>query len=139
MVARFRARSYTIVLIAAGGPKSSVRGSGKKSGLFGRNRVQEQGMRNGAYGADKFGFKNLSEVRWNLTEPTLYEYAVAAGEASIVAGGALCAETGHHTGPRPKDKHTVGDALTRDSAWWHGHRKVSNENFDNRLRAFMNN
>ena len=47
--------------------------------------MQEQGVRNGAYGADKFGFKNLAEVHWNLTEPTLYEHAICAGEASMVA------------------------------------------------------
>ena len=40
-------------------------------------RVQETGVRNGAYGADKFGFKDLAAVRWNLTEPTLYEHAIA--------------------------------------------------------------
>ena len=54
--------------------------------------MQESGVRNGAYGADKFGFKGLAGVRWNLTEPALYEHAIAAGEASLVAGGALCAE-----------------------------------------------
>ena len=41
----------------------------------------------------------------------LYEHAIAAREASIVEGGALCAETGIHTGRSPKDKHTVVDAL----------------------------
>ena len=99
--------------------------------------MQEQGVRNGAYGADKFGFKNLAEVRWNLAEPTLYEYAISAGEASLVAGGALCAETGHHTGRSPKDKHTVVDDLTRDSVWWDGNRKMSKENFDNLLADFL--
>jgi phosphoenolpyruvate carboxykinase (ATP) len=104
---------------------------------LGENRVQEQGVWNGAYGAEKFGFKNLVELRWNLTEPTLYEYATAAGEASIVAGGALSAETGHHTGRSPKDKHTVVDDLTRDSLWWDGNRKMSKENFDNLLADFL--
>ncbi len=99
--------------------------------------MQEQGVRNGAYGADKFGFKNLAAVHWNLTEPTLYEYAIAAGEASLVAGGALCAETGHHTGRSPKDKHTVVDDLTRDSVWWDGNRKMTLENFDNLLADFQ--
>ena len=28
-------------------------------------RVQETGVRNGAYGADKFGFKDLAAVHWN--------------------------------------------------------------------------
>ena len=94
-------------------------------------------MRNGAYGADKFGFRNLTEVRWNSTEPSLYEYAISAGEASLVAGGALCAETGHHTGRSPKDKHTVVDDLTRDLVWWDGNRKMSKENFDNLLADFL--
>jgi phosphoenolpyruvate carboxykinase (ATP) len=80
--------------------------------------VQETGVRNGAYGADKFGFKELAAVNWNLTEPALYEHAIAAREATIVQGGALCAETGHHTGRSPKDKHTVVDSLTENSVWW---------------------
>ncbi len=99
--------------------------------------MQETGVRNGAYGADKFGFKELAAVHWNLTEPTLYEHAIAAGEASLVEGGALCAETGHHTGRSPKDKHTVVDALTENSVWWDGNRKMSKENFDNLLADFQ--
>ena len=42
-------------------------------------------MRNSAYGADKFGFKNPAAVYWNLTEPLLYEHAIAAGEAATFA------------------------------------------------------
>jgi phosphoenolpyruvate carboxykinase (ATP) len=99
--------------------------------------VQESGVRNGAYGADKFGFKGLAAVHWNLMEPALYEHAIAAGEGSIVAGGAFCAETGHHTGRSPKDKHTVVDDLTRDSVWWDGNRKMSAENFDALLADFQ--
>ena len=76
--------------------------------------MQETGLRNSAYGADKFGFEDLSAVHWNLTAPTLYEHAIAAGEASLVEGGAFCAETGVHTGRSPKDKHTVVDALDRE-------------------------
>ena len=64
--------------------------------------MQETGVRNGAYGADKFGFKELAAIHWNQFEPTLYEHAIAAGEASLVVGGALCAETGHHTGRSPE-------------------------------------
>jgi phosphoenolpyruvate carboxykinase (ATP) len=99
--------------------------------------VQETGVRNAAHGADKFGFKNLAEVRWNLTEPALYEYAVLNKEATIVAGGALSAFTGHHTGRSPKDKHTVIDDLTRNSVWWDGNRKMSKENFDALLADFI--
>jgi len=92
--------------------------------------VKETGLRNSAYGADKFGLKELAGVHWNLPDAPLYEHAIRAGEAAIVAGGALCAETGHHTGRSPKDKHTVVDDLTRDSVWWDGNRKLSKEHFD---------
>jgi phosphoenolpyruvate carboxykinase (ATP) len=99
--------------------------------------VQETGVRNGAYGADKFGFKDLGAVHWNLTEPKLYEYALKAGEAQLVDGGALCAETGHHTGRSPKDKHTVEDDLTRDVLWWDGNRKMTPAQFDTLLADFQ--
>ena len=38
--------------------------------------MQETGVRNGAYGADKFGFKDLGGVHWNLTDPKLYEHTI---------------------------------------------------------------
>ncbi len=99
--------------------------------------MQDTGLHNGAFGAEKFGFTDLAEVRWNLSEPSLYEYAIQAGEASLVSSGALCAETGHHTGRSPKDKHTVVDDLTRDSVWWDGNRKLSREHFDALLADFI--
>ena len=99
--------------------------------------MQESGLRSGAHGADKFGFTNLAAVHWNLTAPGLYEHAIRSNEATIVAGGALCAATGHHTGRSPKDKHTVVDDLTRDSVWWDGNRKMSQENFQNLLSDFI--
>ena len=99
--------------------------------------MQETGVRNKAFGADKFGLKDIKAVHWNLTEAPLYEYALAAGEANVVAGGALCAETGHHTGRSPKDKHTVVDALTEKSVWWDGNRKLSKEHFENLYQDFL--
>ena len=99
--------------------------------------MQETGVRNQAYGADKFGLKGLKEIHWNLVDAPLYERAIAAGEANIVAGGALCAETGHHTGRSPKDKHTVVDDLTRNSVWWDGNRKMSQENFETLYQDFL--
>ena len=95
--------------------------------------MKESGLRNAACGADTFGLKDLAAVHWNLTEAPLYEHAIRNGEATIVAGGALCAETGHHTGRSPKDKHTVVDALTENTVWWDGNRKQSQEQFDTLL------
>jgi phosphoenolpyruvate carboxykinase (ATP) len=91
--------------------------------------VRESGVRNSAFGADKFGFKDLAEVHWNHLEPVLYEHAIRNGEAALVEGGALCAETGQHTGRSPKDKHTVCDALTENAVWWGGNRKITPEQF----------
>ncbi len=96
----------------------------------------ETGVRNSAYGADKFGLKDLAEVHWNLTEPSLYEHSIAAKEATIVEGGALSAFTGHHTGRSPKDKHTVDDDLTHDVLWWEGNRKMTKDHFATMLADF---
>jgi phosphoenolpyruvate carboxykinase (ATP) len=99
--------------------------------------VQETGVRNSAYGADKFGFKELAEVHWNHEAPSLYEHAIAAHEGAVVQGGPFCAETGHHTGRSPKDKHTVVDATTENVVWWDGNRKQSQQHFENLYQDFL--
>ena len=99
--------------------------------------MKESGLRNAACGADTFGLKDLAAVHWNLTEAPLYGHAIRNGEATIVAGGALCAETGHHTGRSPKDKHTVVDALTENTVWWDGNRKQSKEQFETLYQDFL--
>ena len=55
----------------------------------------------------------------------------------MVAGGALCARPAITPAASPKDKHTVVDALTENSVWWDGNRKMSKENFDNLLADFI--
>jgi phosphoenolpyruvate carboxykinase (ATP) len=91
--------------------------------------VQETGVRNSACGADKFGFKDLAAVHWNLTEPPLYEHAIAAGEAQLAYGGPLAADTGVHTGRSPKDKFVVFDALTEKAVWWDNNGKITQDQF----------
>jgi phosphoenolpyruvate carboxykinase (ATP) len=76
-------------------------------------------------------------MHWNLTAPALYEHAIAAREAAIVQGGAICAETGSHTGRSPKDKHIVADELTEGSVWWEGNRKMSQAHFQRLLDDFI--
>ena len=92
--------------------------------------MQETGVRNGAFGADKFGLKNLKQVHWNLGAPQLYQYSLAAGEAVLSADGALCADTGEFTGRSPKDKFTVRDATTDKKMWWAGNQSITSEQFD---------
>jgi phosphoenolpyruvate carboxykinase (ATP) len=97
----------------------------------------EQGIRNPAYGADKFGLGAARTVYWNLLAPELYEFAIARGEAEIVAGGALCAGTGVHTGRSPKDKYIVLDDMTRDSVWWDNNGQMSQKQFQILLDDFI--
>src|SRR5690606_11347935 len=104
-----------------------------RGGLF----VQETGVRNGAFGADKFGFKNLKAINWNFGAPQLYEHALAAGEAELTADGALCAETGEFTGRSPKDKFTVRDATTEDTVWWKANQSITSEQFKVLLDDFI--
>lgn len=99
--------------------------------------MKQTGLRNAAYGADKFGFTDLKEVRWNLLAPALYEHAIAGGEAKLSAGGALVAETGTHTGRSPKDKFTVRDATTEKSVWWSSNKSITAEQFETLRKDFV--
>src|SRR5258705_742899 len=91
-----------------------------RGGVF----VQETGLRNGAFGADKFGLKNLKTVHWNLGAPQLYQYSLAAGEAVLSAHRALCAGTREFTRPRPQGKVTVRHATTHQNLWWAGNHTI---------------
>jgi len=97
----------------------------------------EMGVRNGTFGADQFGFKNLRAVNWNLGTPALYEHSLRNGEASLTADGALCAETGVFTGRSPKDKFTVRDAATDASMWWAGNQSITAEQFEALYQDFL--
>ncbi len=97
----------------------------------------ETGTVNSAEGAEKFGFRKLSAVHWNLMEEALYETAIVRGEARVVAGGPLVAETGQHTGRSPKDKFVVRDAATEDNVWWDNNSPMTRENFEVLFADFM--
>jgi phosphoenolpyruvate carboxykinase (ATP) len=91
--------------------------------------VKETGLRNGAFGADKFGLKGLAAVHWNLTEPALYEHALQHREATLAFGGALVADTGVHTGRSPKDKFIVRDSSTEKTIWWENNNAITPAQF----------
>ena len=98
--------------------------------------MQETGVRNGAFGADKFGLKNLKAVNWNFGAPQLYEHSLRNGEAVLSADGALCADTGEFTGRSPKDKFTVRDATTDKNMWWAGNQSITAEQFETLYSRF---
>lgn len=95
------------------------------------------GQFNAAHGAEGFGFRKLKAVHWNLEAPQLYEEALHRGESQLARGGALCADTGSHTGRSPKDKFTVRDALTENTVWWDNNQAMSPEHFETLLADFL--
>ncbi|MDE2363724.1 MAG: phosphoenolpyruvate carboxykinase [Hyphomicrobiales bacterium] len=99
--------------------------------------MKQTGDFNPAYGADKFGFKDLAGVAYNFEAPFLYEESMRRKEATLAAGGAIVAETGVHTGRSPKDKFVVDDALTHDTVWWDNNGRMTKENFDALLADFI--
>jgi len=97
----------------------------------------EQGTRNPEFGADKFGFRDVKGLNWNFLEPELYECALKDGEAQVTSGGALCAETGVHTGRSPKDKYIVCDDLTEQTIWWENNGKMTPAQFARLYQDFI--
>jgi phosphoenolpyruvate carboxykinase (ATP) len=97
----------------------------------------ETGEHNASFGADKFGFRDLSCVHWNLGAPQIYEFALQNGEARIAANGPLVADTGVHTGRSPKDKFVVRDANTDPIVWWDNNNAMSPAHFDALLEDFL--
>src|ERR1039457_675845 len=54
-------------------------------------------------------------VHFNLSSPSLVEYAVGRGEVRLTANGAVTGCTGEHTGRSPKDTFIGRDEMTRDT------------------------
>ena len=99
--------------------------------------MENLGVFNSAHGADTFGFKNLKRVNWNLGAPGLYEHSLLKGEAQLIQGGAINADTGIHTGRSPKDKFTVRDANTENEVWWENNSSITPAQFEVILADFL--
>jgi phosphoenolpyruvate carboxykinase (ATP) len=99
--------------------------------------VENLGVHNSAHGAKPFGFRKLKRVHWNLGAPALYEHALKRGEAQLIQGGAINADTGIHTGRSPKDKFTVRDANTENEVWWDNNSAITPAQFDVILADFL--
>ena len=97
----------------------------------------ETGPHNPNYAAERFGFRDLAGVCWNLGAPQLYEHAMRNHEACIAAHGPLVASTGVHTGRSPRDKFIVRDANTDPLVWWDNNAPLSVEHFDVLLADFL--
>jgi phosphoenolpyruvate carboxykinase (ATP) len=87
---------------------------------------------------DHAGVRTPIKTWYNLSPAELYEHAVSRGEASIVASGALTADTGRHTGRSPKDKFFVRESSSADKIWWFpGNQPIDPEKFDGLLQKMI--
>lgn len=76
-------------------------------------------------------FPDFPRQHVQLSPQELMKAALARGEGTLCANGALSVTTGKHTGRSPKDKFYVKDALTADTiAWGPINQPISPANFD---------
>src|SRR5437899_11122134 len=87
---------------------------------------------------DHVGVAQAIRTWHNLSPAELYEHALRADEAAIVASGALTAATGEHTGRSPKDKFFVEEPSSAGRIWWYpGNRPISEESFEGLLAKML--
>ncbi len=91
--------------------------------------VGKTGIFNPDFTIEVSGLTGVKKVHYNLGEAQLYEMAIANGEGSVVAGGALAVTTGQHTGRSATDKFYVRDAETKDTIWWDANAGLSEAHF----------
>jgi len=92
--------------------------------------MNQAGPSNPAFGADKFGLKDLKSICYNFDTARLVEDAIRRGEAQFAKGGALNAETGIHTGRSPNDKFVVRDEFSEKAIWWDNNKAMTPQAFD---------
>ena len=73
-------------------PQPSARRAGRDGWSGQETAMSVKGTYNKNYAVEKFGFKDLGDVAYNLEAPALYEESMRRGEAMLVAGGAINAE-----------------------------------------------
>ena len=78
----------------------------------------------------KLGLRWLGSLSCNESAASLYQAALANGEAKASATGALVTETGVHTGRSPKDKFIVLDDNSAGTVWWDNNQPLSPRHFE---------
>ena len=81
-------------------------------------------------GVEDIGLTNLSSLRWNDDQKTLFKLALENQEGIETSKGNLAVETGKHTGRSATDKYIVRDSETEDTVWWDNNQSMSEAHFD---------
>ena len=69
-------------------------------------------------GLEDQGLHPSRPVHWNLSTPSLYEYAIQRGEGQLAADGPIVCLTGAHTGRSPNDKFVVREPSSETHVAW---------------------
>jgi phosphoenolpyruvate carboxykinase (ATP) len=80
--------------------------------------VDNDGPHVSRYGLEQAGVEGARSAHWNLTTPSLYEYALKNGEGKVAQGGPLVVTTGVHTGRSANDKFFLREPGTEASIDW---------------------
>ena len=83
------------------------------------------------------GLKWIDAISWNAPAASLYQQAIARGEAHVAEGGALVVSTGSHTGRSPGDKFVVRDSDTGGTIWWDNNKAMSPSHFETLKADFL--
>ncbi len=90
------------------------------------------------HGLEHHGFKNVGQIYWTPTTPTLYEQVVRRREGILCHLGPIAVRTGHHTGRSPNDKFVVHEASSSEHIWWGAVNKpFEQERFDTLYQRLM--
>lgn len=89
----------------------------------------------------QLGLRNLGNVYWNLSTPSIYEESVRRREGWISHLGPFVVHTGHHTGRSPNDKFVVKEPSSEAKiAWGKVNRPLDAAKFDgllSKLTAYL--
>ena len=99
--------------------------------------MQETGVHNGAFGADKFGFKKLKAGALESRRArSSIEHSLPRGEAVLSAEGALVRR--HRRVHRPLAEGQVHGARCdhREDVWWGGNQSITSEQFETLYARF---
>lgn len=83
------------------------------------------------------GIKNINNLFYNLSTPSLYEQAVRRREAMVGYQGPLVVRTGQHTGRSPNDKFIVKESSSESNIWWGKVNKSIDEKYYERIYKHM--
>ena len=78
---------------------------------------------------ENLGIVSPGAVFANQLAPELYEASISRSECKLTDMGALCVETGVHTGRSAQDKFIVRDEATESTVWWDNNKPMSEEAF----------